>query len=86
MKSLFVSFGANTKKNPTGEGFYKILTMKGQFVFIGETEKDGQYKATFNFNKSKMQLAELDLNKTGDTTLSMTVDKKNPGVGTATRT
>ena len=33
-----------------------------------------------------MQLAQIDLSKTSDTTVPMPVDKKNPGVGTATRT
>lgn len=35
MKALFYSQALPLAKNPTGEGFYKISTMKGQFVLIG---------------------------------------------------
>lgn len=34
MKALFVSFSTSTARNATGDAFYKIVTMKGQFVFI----------------------------------------------------
>lgn len=34
MKALFVSFSSTVPRNPTGDGFYKIATMKGQFVFV----------------------------------------------------
>lgn len=57
MKALFYNQALSLPKNPTGEGFYKISTMKGQFVFIGEIAKDGKYKITFKFTKSKMQMA-----------------------------
>lgn len=35
MKALFVSFSNSTARSTTGDGFFKIVTMKGQFVFIG---------------------------------------------------
>lgn len=31
--------------------------MKGQFVCVAETEKDGKYKAVFKFDKDSMKLA-----------------------------
>lgn len=40
--------------------------MKGQFVFVGETIKDGKYKMTLKFNKNQMTLAALDIGKTSD--------------------
>lgn len=35
MKALMFSFASNIPRNETGDGFYKIATMKGQFVLIG---------------------------------------------------
>jgi hypothetical protein len=40
--------------------------MKGQFVFVGETDKDGKYKMTLKFNKNQMLMAALDFGKTSD--------------------
>lgn len=41
--------------------------MKGQFVFIGETEKTENYQITFGFTKGKMQMCQTDLGKISDT-------------------
>ncbi len=86
MKGLLFSQGQPTKRTATGDAFYKICTMKGQFVFIGETDKDAKYKVTFKFNKNAMQMAELDYGKTNDSEIVLTVSKGEPGVGTAMRT
>lgn len=40
--------------------------MKGQFVFIGETDSDSQFKIQFKFTKNKMQYCEADINKKSD--------------------
>lgn len=60
--------------------------MKGQFVFIGETEKTENYQITFGFTKGKMQMCQTDLGKTSDTELKLKMKKGQPGVGTAMRT
>lgn len=75
LKSLFLSFSKTGKKNRTNNGFYKISTMKGQFVFMAETEEQGEFKATFKFNKQKMIRTEMDLGKSGPDELTTTINK-----------
>jgi hypothetical protein len=86
MKALFYSQALSLQKNPTGEGFYKISTMKGQFVLIGEVSKDGKYKVSFKFTPGKMQMAEVDLGKVSDSEVQATFSKTEPAITTAMRT
>lgn len=51
MKALFFSQASKLARNPTGDGFYKISTMKGQFVFIAETDKEGKFLLNINMKK-----------------------------------
>lgn len=60
--------------------------MKGQFVFIGETDSDSQYKIQFKFTKSKMQFCEADINKKSDIELEVQTKKGEPGIATMKRT
>ena len=75
MKALFYSFASKIQKNPTGDGFYKISTMKGQFVLIGETDKEGKHQLKISFNKDKMQMAQLDLGKVSETYVDLFFSK-----------
>ena len=86
MKALFYSQALPLAKNPTGEGFYKISTMKGQFVLIGQVNKEGKYKATFKFTPGKMQMAEVDLGKVSEMEVQSLLTKAEPAITTAMRT
>lgn len=39
MKQLFISFGSASNGSQVGSIFYKIVVMKGQFLFITETDR-----------------------------------------------
>lgn len=52
MKQLYISHAVNAKQRGFSNdniGSFKIDGMKGQFIFVAETDKPGNYKAKFAF-------------------------------------
>ena len=60
--------------------------MKGQFVFVGETEKDGNYKIAFTFSTDKMQRCITAIGKVSENKIELPLSKGSPAIGTAKRT
>lgn len=85
LKQLFASFAANSKKNRAGSGIYRISIMKGQFIFVLETEEEGAFKVSLKFMKHKMLKTAADIGKISPTELETLVTKGKHGVVSAMR-
>ncbi len=58
--------------------------MKGQFIFIAQTDKNKSYDVEFQLEKDQMEGIRIQLGKLTNTKIKVPVKKNSPGVGTAT--
>ena len=60
--------------------------MRGQFVFVGETDEADAYEIKYTFTESKMDKCVVGWGKVSNNVISLVTSKGKPAAATATRT
>lgn len=80
---MLVSVCKDHPERKTNGIIYKVVTMKGQFVF--PVMSDMEKTVTFKFDRAKMNMVDMGMGQINDHELQMKVSAGNPDVGTMER-